>query len=75
MEKQQTAVDFLYKNLIDNPLTNDDVIYNIRILQQAKEMEKEQIVDAYIEGGRKGFNFFGEDYEQYYSETYTQSSE
>ena len=75
MEKQQTAVDFLYKNLIDNPLTNDDVIYNIRILQQAKEIEKEQITDAYIEGGRKGFNFFGDDYEEYYNETYTQSSE
>ena len=73
--KQQTAVDFLYKNLIENPLSNNDVIYNIRILQQAKEMEKEQIIDAYIEGGRKGFNFFGDNYEQYYNETYTQSYE
>lgn len=73
--KQKTAVDFLYKNLIENPLSNNDVIYNIRILQQAKEMEKEQITDAYIEGGRKGFNSFGEDSEKFYNETYTQSSE
>ena len=73
--KQQTAVDFLYKKLLENPLSNNDVIYNIRILQQAKEIEKEQITDAYIEGGRKGFNFFGDNYEQYYNETYTQSYE
>jgi hypothetical protein len=39
------------------------------------EIEKEQITDAYLEGGRKGFNFFGDDFEKYYEETYTQSSE
>lgn len=42
-------------------------------IEMFKEIEKEQITDAYIEGGRKGFNFFGDDYEEYYNETYTQS--
>ena len=39
------------------------------------EMEKEQILDAYVEGCRKGFNSFGEDSEKFYKETYIQSSE
>jgi hypothetical protein len=73
--KQQTAVEYLYKNLLDNPISNEDVIYNINIFEKAKEIEKEQITDAYLEGGRKGFNFFGDDFEKYYEETYTQSSE
>jgi hypothetical protein len=37
------------------------------------EMEKQQIIDAYIEGGRKGFNEFADDYEQYYNETFNKS--
>jgi hypothetical protein len=53
-------------------LPNDDIV---ECYKQAKEMEKEQITDAYLEGGRKGFNFFGDDFEKYYNETYTQSSE
>ena len=41
--------------------------------QQAKEMEKQQIIDVYIEGGRKGFNEFADDYEKYYNETFKNS--
>lgn len=44
--------------------------YNEHIVQQAKEMEKQQIIDAYNDGGEKGFNKFGENFEQYYNETY-----
>jgi hypothetical protein len=40
------------------------------IIEQAKQMEKQQIIDAYVEGGRKGFNEFADDYEQYYNDTY-----
>jgi len=42
---KQTAVEWLYLQLIKNPKTpwND-------ILQQAKEMEKEQIIDAWQNG-------------------------
>ena len=38
----QTAVEWLYKNLLDNPMSNEDVIYNISIFEKAKEMEKHQ---------------------------------
>ena len=68
--KQQTAVDFLYKNLIENPLSNNDVIYNIRILQQAKEMEKEQIIDAYSNGDINGIMESEKKAERYYKETF-----
>jgi hypothetical protein len=38
----KTAVEWLYENLLDNPISNEDVIYNINIFEQAKEMEIEQ---------------------------------
>ena len=79
---QKTAMQELISDLdkIKKNLTNKTEIQTIQIIiDTAKnkylEMEKEQIIDAYIEGGRKGFNFFGDDYEKYYQETYTQSSE
>lgn len=68
--KQQTAVDFLYKNLIENPLSNNDVIYNIRILQQAKELEKQQIIDAYSNGDINGIMESEKKAERYYKETF-----
>ena len=37
-----TAVEWLYKNLLDNPLSNEDVIYNINVFEQAKKMEKQE---------------------------------
>lgn len=36
------------------------------------EKEKQQIIDAYNDGGEKGFNEFGENAEQYYNETFKQ---
>jgi hypothetical protein len=70
--KHQTALEwFLMTMNIRGLLPNDDIV---ECYKQAKEMEKEQITDAYLEGGRKGFNFFGDDFEKYYEETYTQSS-
>ena len=38
--------------------------------EQAMEIEKQQIIDAYNDGGEKGFNEFGENFEQYYNKTY-----
>ena len=34
--KQQTAIEYLYKNLLDNPISNEDVIYNINIFEKSK---------------------------------------
>ena len=41
-----TAVEWLYENLLDNPMSNEDVIYNINVFEQAKDMEREQLIDC-----------------------------
>jgi len=71
MEKKQTAIEWLVKTInyqIDYiPIKHWDSIRDI--IQEAKEMEKEQIIDAYNIGSydtsEKQFRP-----EQYYNETY-----
>jgi hypothetical protein len=71
MEKKQTAVEWLHSEYIKifgelNPSTGK--LYEIAYaLEQAKRMEKEQIIDAYYEGKEYGYKEQGE---QYYNETY-----
>jgi len=68
---KQTAVEWLHSEYIKifgelNPSTGK--LYEIAYaLEQAKAMEKEQIIDAYYEGKEYGFKEQGE---QYYKETY-----
>lgn len=38
----KTAVEWLYKNLLENPISNQDVEYNEAVFHNAKEMEKQQ---------------------------------
>jgi hypothetical protein len=64
MEKQQTAVEWLYQQLNDTP--KDKLTWQV-ILDKAKEMEKEQIIDAYKYGNQSDIYFKPE---QYYNETY-----
>ena len=47
MEKNKTAVDYLFVNLWD---TSKDKLNWYAILKEAKEIEKEQIKEAYIAG-------------------------
>ena len=66
----QTAVEFLYEALWE--AGKDKFIWQI-ILQQAKEMEKEQIEESWIEGG--GCSHLSKENdrilaEQYYNENY-----
>ena len=63
-----TAVEWLENEFTKTNYLTENEFY--MKFQQAKEMEKEQIIDAYVEGGRKGFNEFADDYEQYYEETF-----
>jgi hypothetical protein len=70
---KQTAVEWLYEHILLTPL---DIRSINKCLEQAKEMEKEQIVDAFSEGTRmidindemsamlNGFIYYGETYEQ-----------
>jgi hypothetical protein len=65
---KQTAVDYLFNDLIANPGNF------IKAYKQAIQMEKEQIKDAYAKCYTPfEFNHIGnldQDFEQYYNETY-----
>jgi hypothetical protein len=71
---KQTAVECLVKTLNENidfiPLDKWDEIRDV--VQQAKAMEKEQIVNALNDGWNmaKHSNFVNSQAEQYYNETY-----
>jgi hypothetical protein len=72
--KQQTAVEWFANQLhrvVSN--TTDALTYNHKeLLEQAKEMEKEQIMDARRNGSYKATEKYGETRTniQYYNETY-----
>ena len=63
---QQTAVEWLVEQLVDTKFKENATKY---ILEQAKQMEKEQIVDAHYQGYRNNIGTT-EVSEQYYNETY-----
>jgi len=67
--KKQTAVEWLWEQM------DDLIIYQrfIHLLEKAKAMEKEQIVDANISGMEfipVDPSMYKQDAEQYYNETY-----
>ena len=74
---KQTAVEWLLEQIKNSSrktdLVNKEGLFFYRILQQAKEKEKQQIIDAAYFGHLKGWvdcgveNSFGE---QYYNETF-----
>lgn len=60
MSKRQTAVEWLVDELLDGKLLMPSLI------EEAKQMEKEQIVDAYDKNKMGRVNYG----EQYYNETF-----
>ena len=70
---QQTAVEWLQAEF--NKWAEGRVFIPQDILEQAKQMEKEQIMDAHIEGQRvfdkhPHTHWTNDQAEQYYNETY-----
>jgi hypothetical protein len=72
---KQTAVEWVLFELSKNGLLPDGIPSDIH--NQAKEMEKEQIIDAYEQGDNNGANrvYYHSDRddktaEQYYQETF-----
>jgi hypothetical protein len=69
---KQTAVEWLVDELTDNGI---DLYLAYEIIEQAKKMEKQQIMEAVEWGNRKGYDehrltcILDED-EDYYNETY-----
>jgi hypothetical protein len=53
---QQTAVEWLEDNLIGNAHFEEDFRHNRKIFAKAKQMEKEQIQDAWHDGNFLGRN-------------------
>jgi hypothetical protein len=85
MEQKQTAVEWLVdylKNIKELPFIRQNLNINEQnilndIIEQAKEMEKEQICNAYDEGDNNGAdriyyhsNRDDKSAEQYYNETF-----
>ena len=53
---KQTAVEWLLDNLISEPYSEEDFNHNSDMWDKAKEMEKQQIINAYLDGNYdKGF--------------------
>ena len=67
---KQTAVEWFNDEIIIH-LNFDQRLYLKDIFEQAKEMDKEQKIDAFDTGRRKGDWIF--DGEKYYEETYKNS--
>lgn len=77
--KKQTAVEWLIQEIITYNKNGYEFHpkYEENIIQQAKEMEKQQIIDAYEQGEEDGYwhpeNGYDKKFEskeQYYNETY-----
>jgi hypothetical protein len=66
---KQTAVDWLEDKLLNPDVRLEIDMYNFiyKLLKQAKEMEKEQIKNAYLIP--YDFHYYVE-FEQYYNETF-----
>jgi hypothetical protein len=65
--KIMTAVEWFNDEIIIH-LNFDQRLYLKDILKQAKEMEKEQIIEAFDDGNEQGF--LCKEGEEYYNETY-----
>ena len=71
---KQTAVEWLANEIQEqlNMFFPDATLYQPTI-EQAKEMEKQQIIDAHLKGQREDIDFINEakeEAEQYYNETF-----
>jgi hypothetical protein len=69
--KRQTAVEWLEKQIKDHALIKPALITGFEILLfEAKEMDKQQKMDAFMEGDSFEGLASKKDFEQYYTETY-----
>jgi len=67
----RTAVEWLEKQIKDYSLIKPSLINGFNILfEQAKEMEKQQIIDANNRGYKVGRKDIQESAQDYYNETY-----
>jgi hypothetical protein len=72
MENKQTAIEWLEDNLNFEPYDEKEFISNNKIWDKAKQMEKEQIINAYWASYKEGQYSGDKTAEEYYQETYEQ---
>jgi hypothetical protein len=67
---KQTAVEWLVEKLIINEDISKESTHINLLMQQAKEMEKQQIIDAYVIGAKN--QIYGVDLSglEYYNKTF-----
>ena len=65
--KKQTAVEWLFKELLNS---EPNILEWNKLLEEAKAMEKEQIINANIDGYEEAQNYGETSAEQYYKNTY-----
>ncbi len=68
--KQQTAVDFAFETLANQGLLVYKEYTNLVAYREAKEMEKERIINAWKAGDGQYDKVADKLAEQYYNETY-----
>ena len=66
---KQTAVEWLQQALEDTILTHEQIMQTIGLFEQAKEIEKQQIMDAYDAGWSDGVHSIDLN-DEYYYETF-----
>jgi hypothetical protein len=78
---KQTAVEWLLNNLLSEPWAEEHFKHNAECWDKAKEMEKEQIVEAFFQGvdresdGHGAMYLCRKDAEQYYNQTFKQQEQ
>jgi len=76
MEKKQTAVEWFWNNLTDDmigDLSPEQIGSIYKLMEQAKQMEKEQMKDAALDNvttNEKLRKIFEIQFEDFYNETY-----
>lgn len=69
---KQTAVDFLVGEFKQKLMGDNLPNWVVKIIEQAKEMEKQQIMDAYLIDGYTDLtnDYWRIEFEEYYNETF-----
>jgi hypothetical protein len=76
MSNKQTAVEWLISELTEYNLMNKDILPSHPIFNKAKELEKQQIIDAWLSAWKDSMinpledKYYKSEAEQYYTETY-----
>lgn len=71
-ENKQTAVEFLETTFLNRLVDAGIMIskYDLKLFERAKQMEREQIIEAFVAGDERGTKDIPFNAEQYYSQTY-----